>query len=70
MRLVAIVKPAGSRYVLPRTSKIGAGGTYVLRFHAVAEGKTRLKLDYVQSGRTKARPAKTFVLGVVVKPAA
>jgi hypothetical protein len=28
----------------------------------------RLKLGYVQSGNTTARPAKTFVLDVVVKP--
>jgi predicted secreted protein len=46
---------------------VGAGGTYVLRFRAIKAGKSRVKLGYVQSGNTTARPAKTFPLLVVVK---
>ena len=47
--------------------KVGAAGKYVLRFRAVAVGATPLKLAYVQSGGSGAKPAKTFRLSLVVK---
>jgi inhibitor of cysteine peptidase len=67
----SVVKPTGSTYVQRKTTppKVGVGGTYVLRFRALAQGKTRLKLVYVRSGNTTAPPARTFVLSVVVKSA-
>lgn len=63
----SVLRPAGWRYVPRRTNppRVGAGGTYVLRFRAVGDGNTRLKLAYVQSGSTRA--ARTFALGVIVK---
>jgi len=63
----SVLLPGAVKYV-PRkapTGKVGSGGTYVLRFRALRIGATRLRLVYVRSGST--RPAKTYVLNVIVK---
>ena len=63
----SVLRPGSVKYV-PRTAptgKVGSGGTYVLRFRALRIGATRLRLVYVRSGST--RPAKTYVLNVIVK---
>jgi predicted secreted protein len=63
-----ILKPLGVTYVPKKVTppKVGAGGTFVLRFRAMANGMTRLKLVYAQAGNAAARPAKTFALKVFV----
>ncbi len=61
----SVVKPAGSRYVPRRPIRPGSGGTAILSFTAVAPGRTRLKLGYVQAGRSRAD--KRFGLTIVVK---
>jgi inhibitor of cysteine peptidase len=60
-----VLKVARVTYVARKTGTIGAGGTYVFRFRAVAAGKARMKLGYAQSGGM--RPTKTFALVVVVR---
>jgi inhibitor of cysteine peptidase len=64
----ALVKPLGVTYVPKKVTPptVGAGGTFVLRFQAIADGTTVLRLVYVQSGNVSARPAKTFALKVFV----
>jgi inhibitor of cysteine peptidase len=64
----AILKPLGVTYVPKKVvpPKVGAGGTFVLHFRAIADGTTRLKLVYAQAGNATARPAKTFSLKVFV----
>jgi inhibitor of cysteine peptidase len=65
----SVVKYVGQTYV-PRSApgKVGAGGKYVLRFRAVRDGTTKLKLGYLQEGNSNAVPAKTYVLHLTVKP--
>lgn len=60
-----VLRPISSKYV-PRSSggKVGAGGTFVLRFRADHAGTTRLRLGYMQAGSTKV--AKTYALRVIV----
>lgn len=60
-----VLRPTSSKYV-PRSSggKVGAGGTFVLRFRADHAGTTRLRLGYMQAGSTKV--AKTYALRVIV----
>jgi predicted secreted protein len=64
-----VVKYLGRSYVPPSyPGKVGAGGKYVLRFRAVRDGTTKLKLGYLQEGNSNAVPAKTYVLHLTVKP--
>jgi inhibitor of cysteine peptidase len=54
-------------YVPPRAGQpLGAPGTAVLRFRAVAAGKTVLRLASVRSWESGGRPARTFTLHVTV----
>jgi predicted secreted protein len=62
-----VVKFISRTYVPPSPGKTGSTGKYVLRFRAVAVGTTPLRLAYVQSGNTSAKPAKTFRVSLTVK---
>ena len=59
------VKFVSRTYVASAGGKPGSGGKYVLRFRAVGNGTTALKLVYVQ-GHSK-RAAQTFRLTLVVR---
>jgi predicted secreted protein len=65
----SVVKYLGRAYVPPSSpGKGGAGGKYILRFRAVRDGTTKLKLGYLQEGNSNAVPARTYVLHLTVKP--
>jgi predicted secreted protein len=59
-----------SRKYVPKQGlpgRTGTGGTYILRFRAVAPGTTALVLAYTQSGNTKAKAASKYTLHLAVK---
>jgi inhibitor of cysteine peptidase len=57
---------AGRAYVPPKDDRLGAPGTAVLRFRAVATGKTVLRLGYTRPWEKDVAPAQTFTLRVTV----
>ena len=59
-----------SRSYVPKQAlpgKVGAGGTYILRFRSVTPGTTTLVLVYTQAGNTKAKAASKYTLHLAVK---
>jgi len=53
-------------YVPPKDKLLGAPGTAVLRFRAVAAGTTVLRLAYTRPWEKGVPPARTFTLRVTV----
>ena len=47
-----VVKLVSHRYVAPKTKRVGAAGKEIWRFRAVGAGTARLRLTYVQAGKT------------------
>jgi len=60
------VRLLGSEYNRPDTKLVGAGGHEVWTFNAVAEGKTKLKLNYVRPWEQGIKPARStnFVVAI------
>lgn len=56
----------GESNVTPESNRIGAPGTIVLQFSAVAPGKTILRLEYKRAWETDVAPLKTFEVTVTV----
>jgi inhibitor of cysteine peptidase len=46
---------------------IGAGGSEVIRFHAIAEGESEVKLKFHRSFEPNIPPLKTFEVTVIIK---
>jgi len=59
-----ILRQAGATDFEPESSLLGAPGTQTLRFEAVAEGQTELRLEYGRPWEPDAEPAKTFSVQV------
>jgi len=58
---------AGSKYIAPETTLIGAGGQEVWRFSTIGDGSTDLQLTYERStGETAGQP---FGITIEVTPA-
>ena len=53
-------------YVAPRTNRLGAAGTYFVRFTAARTGVAKVKLVYVRHTHPATPPARTYTLTVVV----
>jgi inhibitor of cysteine peptidase len=62
-----LLSQVGDAVVTPESNLPGAPGRIVLQFKAVAQGQTRLRLDYKRSWETGVAPEKTFEVTVVVK---
>jgi inhibitor of cysteine peptidase len=62
----AILKQMGELEYKPETELIGASGISKLKFKAIAQGKSKLKLIYHRTWEKNVPPAKTFQLSVVV----
>lgn len=56
----------GESNVTPESDRIGAPGTIVLQFSAVAPGQTILRLEYKRAWETDVAPLKTFEVAVTV----
>ena len=63
----AIVKLDGDPLYTSESNLIGAGGTYLFRFSAVAPGETSLTLIYHRSFEAGSPPLKTFTVLVTVR---
>jgi predicted secreted protein len=61
----ALVKELDAHYVAPKTGRVGAGGTAVIRFKATKQGKGGLGLAYVGPG-TNAPIARTVTFQLTV----
>jgi predicted secreted protein len=58
----SLTRFAGSDYVTPDTTLVGAGGQEVWRFRAAAEGTSSLELTYQRaSGETAGEPFQITV---------
>ncbi len=62
-----VVKLIESRYELPDTKLLGAGGREVWTFNAVGKGKTKISLKYVRPWEKDVPPVKEAVFTVVVE---
>lgn len=62
-----IVKLAGEPTYTSESNPVGAGGTYVFRYAAVAPGETTLTLIYHRSFEPDVPPLKTFTAPIVVR---
>jgi inhibitor of cysteine peptidase len=62
-----LLSQVGGNQVTPESNLPGAPGRIVLQFKAVAQGQTRLRLDYKRSWETGVAPEKSFEVTVVVK---
>jgi len=63
----AIVKLDGDPLYTSESNLVGAGGTYLFRFSAVAPGETSLTLIYHRSFESGVPPLKTFTVLVTVR---
>ncbi len=66
----AVLAPVGEPAYQPSSTDstlVGGGGTYELRFKAIAKGQTKLELGYGRSWETGVPSQKTFDLDVAVK---
>lgn len=63
-----ILEQVGEKEYKADSNAIGAGGTMTMRFRAIANGKTKLKLIYHKMGEEGNRAAKTFKTTVTVGP--
>jgi inhibitor of cysteine peptidase len=63
-----LVKLLRTEYKRLDTKLVGAGGDMVWTFQALAEGKTKLELNYVRPWEKGEKPAQTTNLVVVIKP--
>ena len=63
----AVIKSVGEPEFTADSSAIGAGGTYTLRFSAVAKGQTTLKLVYHRPFEKNVPAAKSCELTINVK---
>jgi predicted secreted protein len=61
----ALAQQISARYVAPKTDKVGAGGTAVVRFEATKRGTGGLALAYVGPG-TDAPTARTVTFQLTV----
>ncbi len=59
-----ILREAGPIEFQPASTLLGAPGTQILRFHALAEGHDRLRLEYRRPWEGEAEPAGVFSLEV------
>jgi predicted secreted protein len=57
----------GSRYVQGQSSLVGAPGSELWTFRAVARGQTTIDLEYVRSWETEQTPARTASFSVSVE---
>lgn len=62
-----LLEQVGDTEVTPEGEGLGAPGKIVLQFKAVAEGQTKLKLEYKRAWETDVQPENTFEVTVVVK---
>ena len=62
-----LLEQVGDAEVTPEGEGLGAPGKIVLQFKAVAEGQTKLKLEYKRAWETDVQPENTFEVTVVVK---
>ena len=62
-----IVKLDGDPLYTSESNLIGAGGTYLFRFSAVAPGETSITLIYHRSFEAGVPPLKTFTVLVTVR---
>ena len=66
----AVLAPVGEPEYTPTSTGstlVGGGGTYTLRFQAVAAGETMLRLVYARSWESGVDPEGTFSVTVAVK---
>jgi len=63
----SIVKQIGQAEFTPESSKLGAGGTVVLNFQAVATGEQNLQLVYHRPFESDVAPIHSFTVKVVVR---
>ncbi len=66
----AVLAPIGEPEYAPTgtdSTLVGGGGTYTLRFTAVAEGETTLELGYARSWETGVEPEDTFTITATVE---
>lgn len=61
-----VVKEFGKPRYVQTSELIGAGGYQLFRFHPVKKGTAVLKFEYKRSWETGVKPAKTYVVRVVV----
>lgn len=61
-----IVKLVSSKYILPSSNLVGAGGTEVWTFKGIKEGKTKISLKYVRPWE-KAKPVYLKIYAIEVK---
>lgn len=62
----AVMKLDGALYS-SESNLIGAGGTYLLRFSAIAPGETIITLIYHRSFESGVPPLRTFIVQVTVR---
>jgi inhibitor of cysteine peptidase len=62
-----LLEQVGEAAVTPEGDQLGAPGMIMLRFKAIAQGQTVLRLEYKRAWETGVAPEKTFEVTVVVK---
>jgi inhibitor of cysteine peptidase len=62
-----ILRPVGEPRFRRESSAIGAGGTFSMRFEAVAAGRAVLRLGYRRPFERDIPPIRTFQLTVIVR---
>lgn len=64
----AVLKSVSRQYVEKKAGPCcGQGGVFILRFRAVAAGRTPLRLGYARPFEKSTPPAQTFAITAVVK---
>lgn len=61
-----VLARAGRSYLPPRSARLGAPGTAVLRFRATAPGSAALRLAYARAWERGVPPARVFTVRVTV----
>jgi inhibitor of cysteine peptidase len=64
-----LLKLLGSEYKRGRPGTLGGGGNEILRFKALAEGKTQIQLKYARLWEGDANPSRTTNFVVVISKA-
>jgi predicted secreted protein len=61
-----VIKGFGKPRYVQKSELVGAGGFQLFRFHPVKKGTAVLKFEYKRSWETGIKPAKTYVVRVIV----
>lgn len=62
-----LLKLLGTEYKRPKSNLLGAGGDEIWTFKALAEGKTKLELNYVRPWEKGSSPAQRTNFVIVIK---